>query len=259
MIRPHLVLALLLFAPQALALQSPPDERVARAEKFLKTRDFQSANAIFLVLAEGGNPHGMYHLGRAYGRGWGVGKDAGAGLDWLKQAYRFKFDKRGMAAYEVGRLYQTQPDVRDYKAAIAWFRRSLEEGYPKGHVQLAVLMDRGLGDKRNPKGALYHLQRAAKHGYPQSQIAYARKLKDGAYGPAEDREIALWAERAVKTLKRQTRNGSATAATRLGKLYMTGDIVPFDAARAKKWLKRGGKLGNRWAPEYLRKLESQSK
>ncbi len=220
----------------------------------LRAKKYAAANAVFADAAGTGSPIAMYHLGRSYIRGWGVAKDPAAALGWFQRAYDAPSDVRGKAAYEIGRIYQVYGTYRDYAKAYDWFWLSLEQGYGKGHVQLAVFYARGLGTKADKDQALFHVQRAAKLGYPQSMLAYARHLKAGDYGPADGREVQIWASRAIKILERQARRGSAAASVRLGRFYLAGDIVAKDEGRARKWLKWGRKLGSSLAKRYLAKI-----
>jgi len=223
--------------------------------QLLRANNYPAANAIFLKTAKTGNPQSMYHLGRAYIRGWGKEKNPTKALIWLNRSYKYSSNLKGKAAYEIGRIYQMQPDQRDYKKAYRWFWLGLEESYGKGHVQLANFYAQGLGVKANKKKALFHLERAAKLRYPQSMLSYAGHLKQGDYGPADPREVDMWVSKAVKILERQARKGASTSCVRLGKLYLNGGLVAEDQNLARKWFELGKQNGSSLAGRYLAKLD----
>ncbi|MBL4615004.1 MAG: SEL1-like repeat protein [Magnetovibrio sp.] len=218
----------------------------------LRANKFVDSNAIFYQATKEGSAEAMYYLGQSYVRGRGIEKNPEAGLQLLLRAYELPSKFKGKAAYELGRIFQVIASHRDYKKAHDWFWASLESGYGKAHVQLFELYDRGLGVKANQKQALYHLKHGAQLGYPQSMLAYARRLANGNYGQADQREIDGWTAKAIKVLERQARRGSATACVRLGKTYIAGDLVEVDEDKARKWFKKGRKLGSALAKRYLK-------
>lgn len=222
--------------------------------ELLRAGDFDASHKAFLAKSQGENPEAMYHLGRSYIRGWGVEKNPAIALEWFEKSFNYPSAFKGKVAYEIGRIYQMAPNLKDYEKAYKWFWVSLENGYGKGHVQLAQLYSQGLGTALNIEHSLYHIERAAKLKYPQSMLSYAKHLKAGDYGPADKREVAIWVHKAIKLLERQARRGSGTAAVRLGKLYLSGELTAKNKKLAVKWLKWGRKHGSALAKRYLAKI-----
>ena len=64
---------------------------------------------------------------------------------------------------------------------------------------------------------------------------------------------------AVPWLERAAENGNQFAQYRLAKLYLTGESVPRDTARAAELLEASAESGNQWAQYLLGKLLLQGK
>ena len=58
----------------------------------------------------------------------------------------------------------------------------------------------------------------------------------------------------IRWLKEAAENGNQRAAYRLGKEYLSGEVVSKDAAKATAWLTRSAEVGNQYAQYMLGKL-----
>jgi TPR repeat protein len=132
--------------------------------------------------------------------------------------------------------------------ALAW-------DYSKAHVQLAKHYERGIGTERDLASAFHHYEQAAIAGYPSSTINYARILLTGRYGVTPDPERArFWAERAIAGLEQKARDGSASSAKTLGRIYRDGEFMETDRTLAKDWFLRSANLGDAGAMHDLAQM-----
>lgn len=228
------------------------EEMIKQARGLQKVGRWQAAADLLTQLASDGHPVAIYHLGRAYKNGWGVEPNLDQARLIFMEAARFSFAYRGETAYELGRLFQRSSGERCAEIALQWFHKALSWDYPKAHVQLAKHYERGIGTERDLTRAFAHYEKAAIAGYPSSTINFARILLTGRYGTAPDAAQALfWAERAIAGLEKKARDGSASSAKTLGRLYRDGEFMSADPGLARDWFLRSADLGDAGAMHDL--------
>lgn len=228
------------------------DEMIKQARGLQKLGRWDAAADILTKLASEGEPVALYHLGRAYKNGWGVEPDLDQARLLFMEAAKYTFAYRGETAYELGRLFQRSSGEKCAEIAFQWFHKALDWDYHKAHVQLAKHYERGIGTERDLATAFRHYENAAIAGYPSSTINYARILETGRYGLTPDREQAQFlADRAIEGLEKKARDGSASSAKTLGRLYRDGSFVPQDRKMATNWFVRSASLGDAGAMHDL--------
>ena len=228
------------------------EEMIKQARGLQKLGRWDAAADVFTQLANDGHPAALFHLGRAYKNGWGVDQDLAQARLIFMEAVRYPFEYRGETAYELGRLFQRSAGDQCAAIALQWFNKALDWDYPKAHVQLAKHFERGIGTERDLTIAFHHYERAAIAGYPSSTINYARILLTGRYGISPDPEKALfWASRAIEGLEKKARDGSASSAKTLGRIYRDGEFVGVDRNLAQEWFLRSADLGDAGAMHDL--------
>ncbi|WP_421981906.1 tetratricopeptide repeat protein [Roseibium sp.] len=228
------------------------EEMIKQARGLQKVGRWEAAADILTQLANDGHPVALFHLGRAYKNGWGVEADLDQSRLIFMEAVRYSFAFRGETAYELGRLFQRSSGEHCAEIALQWFLKSLEWDYPKAHVQLAKHYERGIGAERDLNAAFHHYEQAAIAGYPSSTINYARILLTGRYGLTPDPDRArFWAERAITGLEQKARDGSASSAKTLGRIYRDGEFMAADRSLAKDWFLRSANLGDAGAMHDL--------
>ncbi|QFT32110.1 Putative beta-lactamase HcpC precursor [Labrenzia sp. THAF82] len=228
------------------------EEMIKQARGLQKVGRWNAAADLLTQLANDGHPVALYHLGRAYKNGWGVEADHAQARLIFMEAVRYSFSFRGETAYELGRLFQRSSGERCAEIALQWFHKALAWDYPKAHVQLAKHYERGIGTERNLPAAFDHYEKAAIHGYPSSTINYARILLTGRYGTIADPDrAAFWASRAIEGLEKKARDGSASSAKTLGRIFRDGEFLPADPSLAKDWFLRSADLGDAGAMHDL--------
>ncbi|WP_161599759.1 tetratricopeptide repeat protein [Roseibium sediminis] len=238
---------------------SPPSQQETSVEELIKQARglqklgrWEKAAEILTKLATDGEPLGLYHLGRAYKNGWGVEADLDQARLLFMEAVRKPFELRGETAYELGRMFQRCSNEKCSSIALQWFLKSLEWEYPKAHVQLAKHYERGIGTEQDLPSALHHYERAAIAGYPSSTINFAHILSEGRHGTTPDEEKAQFmADRAISGLEKKARDGSASSAKTLARLYRDGEFTDPDPAKAKEWFLRSASLGDSGAMHDL--------
>lgn len=220
-------------------------EAIKQARGLQKLGKWQAAAATFEHYAHQGYPTAMFHIAKAYGRGWGVSPDLEKSRQMLLRAVQYEFPYRGEAAYELGRLYQRAKGKDCNRIAVEWFMRALEWDYKKAHVHLAMHHERGLGVERDVDQAIVHYRKAALAGYESASIRFARAIQKGRFGMTPDPMRAQYlASRAIDALKKKAVEGSGSAAKMLGRLYRDGEFVEADIKTAERWLRRSSQLGD---------------
>lgn len=231
------------------------EEMLKQARGLQKVGRWDAAADILTQLASDGHPVALYHLGRAYKNGWGVEADLDQARLIFMEAVRYSFAFRGETAYELGRLFQRSSGEKCAEIALQWFQKALAWDYPKAHVQLAKHYERGIGTERDLTAAFHHYEQAAIAGYPSSTINFARILKTGRYGlTPKPEEARFWAERAMAGLEKKARDGSASAAKTLGRIYRDGEFMEPDKALAREWFLRSADLGDAGAMHDLARM-----
>ncbi|MBO6507746.1 MAG: sel1 repeat family protein [Roseibium sp.] len=228
------------------------EEMIKQARGLQKVGRWEAAADLLTQLANDGHPVALYHLGRAFKNGWGVEADHAQSRLIFMEAARYSFAFRGETAYELGRLFQRSSGERCAEIALQWFHKALAWDYPKAHVQLAKHYERGIGAERDLAKAFHHYEKAAIAGYPSSTINYARILQTGRYGTVANPErAAFWASRAIEGLEKKARDGSASSAKTLGRIYRDGEFMAVDRDRAREWFLRSAELGDAGAMHDL--------
>lgn len=231
------------------------EEMIKQARGLQKVGRWEAAADILTQLANDDHPVALFHLGRAYKNGWGVEADLEQSRLIFMEAVRYSFAFRGETAYELGRLFQRSSGEDCAAIALQWFMKALAWDYSKAHVQLAKHYERGIGTERDLASAFHHYEQAAIAGYPSSTINYARILLTGRYGVTPDPERArFWAERAIAGLEQKARDGSASSAKTLGRIYRDGEFMETDRKLAKDWFLRSANLGDAGAMHDLAQM-----
>ncbi|EFO32050.1 putative Sel1 domain-containing protein [Roseibium sp. TrichSKD4] len=77
----------------------------------------------------------------------------------------------------------------------------------------------------------------------------------GRYGVVQDLEQAqFWADRAISGLEKKARDGSASAAKTLGRIYRDGEFRPPDRQKSESWFIRSASLGDAGAMHDLAQM-----
>lgn len=220
-------------------------EAVAQARALQKKGELKQAIDLFELHAAEGSPTAMFHAGKAYSRGWGVKPDLVKAEHYFVSAIQFDFPQRGEAVYEMGRVFQRSIGPDCDTLAVEWFEKALGWQFVKASMQLAIHYEKGRGVDQDIGKAIKNFEIATHAGYAQALLKYAYILIEGRYDIAPNPQRAeLMIARAMETLERKARTGSASAAKQLGRIYRKGNLVPVDLAKAEKWLLQSARSGS---------------
>lgn len=221
------------------------NEDLNQAKTLQKVGKLEEAFTIYERHAAAGYPVSMFYAAKFYSRGWGVRPDLDRARGYYLQAVEYSFSYRGETAYELGRLFQRSKGPDCNTVAIEWFKNALKWNYPKAALQLAIHYEKGLGVEPDIDQAIYYYEMAMAIQNEQAMIKYARLLMTGKQGAEVDPVKAEFlASQAAILLERKAQLGSGSAAKQLGRLYLDGELLAYDAAKARKWLLRSAKLGS---------------
>lgn len=97
-----------------------------------------------------------------------AGDPQSAWLYWNGPAHRGHID----AQFLLGHLYRTGPGIpRDPQQATDWFRKAADQGHGQARLNLALMFDRGIGDRMDRARAYFYAVGAAEtlEGMPHSE------------------------------------------------------------------------------------------
>ena len=138
------------------------------------------------------------------------------------------------------------PDIsnEDKRSVVEMLERNWEQdSSPATAYQLGRIWRDGLGVPPNDEKAEMWFQRAAEWGHGNAQYALAKLL----YEQGRISEALPWYEQAAE-------GGDQFAGDQLGKLYLTGESVPKDAAKAVEHFTNAAGQGSAQAQYILGKL-----
>lgn len=185
--------------PPAAAGEGRPGEAAyLRALAALKQRDFPSAVRELQEAAAQGHAEGMAELGQAYQLGVGV--------------------------------------TVDPKAAVEWYRKSIDAGSFAGMIHLAVCLDLGKGVEADPVEAFRWYRKAADGGF-------ALGMRSVAWGYLNGRGVAKDELLGVQWMKKAVEKGDAGAMNDMGYLLENGRGIAADLAEAANWYRKAAENG----------------
>ncbi len=207
------------------------DRFAAGYEAFLGGR-YEEAIAVWLPIAEGGDPRAQYNIGVLYANGLGVPRDMGAAMDWWERAAR---QLHVRAAHNLALAILTGepvgadgPREPDLGAALRWLRIGADAGYPNSQYSLGKLYAEGAGVEADPKKAAELYLAAAKQGFARAQYNLGKAYRDGAGVPQDQKLSVFWFRQAAE-------RGHALAQDKMADRALRGDGVEADEVAALTW------------------------
>jgi TPR repeat protein len=159
--------------------------------------------------------------------------------------------KKGQASaqYNLGRMYELEIKVPVDKAkALAWYKKSADQGYADAQYRLAISMLYGNSAERNERSGRKWLSLAANNGHQTAQNLLANMANLEDFGAGNSLALTWYLDRAIA--------GNAEAALSLGKIFEHGWGISSDLHEATKWYKRAQMLGAKDAEVLLRDLKT---
>lgn len=184
-------------------------------------------------LADGGSTPAMLFLGRLYGNGTGVPRDATEAARWYKTA-ALAGSSNGMLLY--GDSLATGEPVRDLVEAERWIRQSAAAGNMGAIYRLGRMSRDGEGRPRDSLDAFNLFKQAADANYTPAMVALGLMLEGGSGIEADHLQAVQWYKRAADA-------GDPDGMAALGTMYSTGRGVERDYVAAASWYDEGAKRG----------------
>jgi TPR repeat protein len=204
--------------------------------ELLDDTDRETAFARLKHAADSGLTEARLLLARFYREGFGVAKDpaqalaiyeAGAAAD-IPGAFA------GLAELRLDPASPFHDDAAGFAAA--------ETGTNLGDISAIYLAGEcyrlGRGTAVDAAQAVFHFHLASENGHWPSALLGARLLMKGAPGLERD------PQRAVALLEMAAKENTSDHQYELGRLFLSGEIVPADDERARYWTKRAADRGH---------------
>lgn len=154
--------------------------------------------------------------------------------------------------------YNGQGVEKDVTQAVQWYQKAAEQGNAAGQITLAKVYYFGLNGKKEPVKALEWFRKAAEKGNGEAQLMVGAFYYDGDSVTGIKQDFPQAFEWLSKASKSDEDNGIISAANYyLGQMYFYGKGVNKDLTQAKQLTELSGKQGNKFAKEFLPKLQKQ--
>jgi TPR repeat protein len=186
-------------------------------------------------LADDGNAHIMYRLGRMYATGSGVARDDAEAVRWYRKGADAGNANAMSALGEAlmdgrGTAVDQQQGLRMLKAAAA--KEQIGAMYRMAHILLE-----GKLEAKDPLEAARLLTKGAESGHTPSMVELGRMYVTGIGVQADP-------TRAVALFKQAAERNFSPAMVNLGWAYEHGTGIAADASKAAMWYKHAVDLGN---------------
>jgi TPR repeat protein len=200
-----------------------------RARQTLWRADYAMALELLKPLAEQGNADAQDELGGMYAAGWGVAQSYPEALEWFRKAAAQKNVAATLSLgsfYDNGwgvekdpaqalKWYRTAAELGDahaqgragyllatatepkYDEALAWFRKSAEQGHEPAIYWLGRLHEEGWGVTQDLAKAARLYGDAAVLGDPDAQYRLALLYREGRGVPHDETQARKWIVRSV--------------------------------------------------------------
>jgi len=255
-ILPPLLLLLLIPVGRSAAQQSF-DSKQAELTVWarLKTMTPSDLQAL-MAKAQGGDAEAQCWVGRVYGEGRLVPKDAEEAARWFR-----KSAEQGYAPAQ--RLHGLMSVHVNPSVGERWMLRAAEQGDAEAQFWLGVAYDQNWFGTTDVKEAVKWYQKAAEGGNPDAQVELGQKYEDGEGVEQSFKLAAEWYRKAAEHVP--DLGGAGQGSNRLGLLYMEGRGIPQDYVQAYFWFSLNGHEGNaadaksHLAPQQIREIDRMAK
>ena len=191
--------------------------------------------AMLRRLADGGNTHVMYRLGRLYAAGNGVARDETEAVRW----YRKASDAGNMSATAAlaTALIEGRGAAIDQQEGLRLLRAAAAKDHTEATNRLGHILLEGRITEKDLLEAARLFTKAAEAGHAQSMVDIGVMYANGNGVQADLGKAAMWYNRAADL-------GNPGGMVSIGWLYEYGRGVEMDASRAAMWYRRAADLGN---------------
>jgi TPR repeat protein len=186
-------------------------------------------------LAEGGNAHVMFRLGRLYAAGSGVARDEAEAVDWYRKGASAG-NLNAMTALGVA-LIEGRGASKDPQEGVRLLRSAADKDNLEAMYRLGVVLADGKVAAKDSAEAMRLFTKAAEAGHVPSMLDLAI-LYNTAEGPAADPvKAAFWYKRAADL-------GNSAGMVNLGFMHQQGKGVEKNDITAVALYRRAAAEGN---------------
>ena len=133
---------------------------------------------------------------------------------------------------------------RDYAEALQWYRKSADQGDPRGQIVVGQFFSYGWGMPRNDTQALIWYRKAADQGDAEGADSVGRLYHTGSGVPRDNQEAMKWFRKAAD-------QGYAPSQAAVCSMYVAGEGVQADFEEGVAWCKKAAGQGNAFAQRVL--------
>lgn len=201
-------------------------------------------------LADGGNAHVMYRLGRLYAGGNGVPRDDAQAAQWYRKGTDAG-NSSAMTALAVV-LLEGRGTAIDQQEAVRLLKSAAAANNTEAMNRLAHILAEGRITEKDALEAARWFTKAAEAGHTPSMVDLGRMYANGNGVQADYSKAAMWYKQAADA-------GHTGGMVGLGWLYELGRGVETDFVKAATLHKRAADLGNSAGMVALALLHVQGK
>jgi len=209
------------------------------SEIVLEVRRFASDDGDFAQLlrrlADGGNSHAMFRLGRLYAAGSGVVRDDGEAVRWFRRGAHAG-NVNAMAAL-AGALLEGRGTPVNQQEGLRLLSAAAARDHAGAMYRLAHILLDGKLTAKDPLEAARLLMKAAGAGHAPAMVEIGHMYATGNGVQADASKAATFYKQAAEL-------GNAAGMVDLGWAYEHGTGIEADIAKAAMWYKRAVELGN---------------
>jgi len=258
-----------------LLLEKSADKGHAKAQYYLGAmyylgigveQDFKKAHQWIKKAALQSHADAQNNLAQMYEVGKGTIKDLALANKWYAKSAKFGNKD---SQYYLAKMHDKN---KDYKNAHTWYEKAARRGHADAQYRLGELYKKGNGVVQNHKEALFWYEKASQSNHVEVLGALGLIYNIGGLGVEKDHEKAqayYQRFRDAKNLPSQevinkedykvhiekARNGDKTSQFKIAVMYKNGIGTERSIEKAKYWLKKLVKSGDKKAKIELNKLK----
>lgn len=187
----------------------------------LKRRDYATGIGEMRLLANQGNPHAQYILGKLIGEGKGAPQDFKEALKWIRLAAA---QGNADAQFDLATLFQDGRGVpQDFKEAEKFYRLAAQQGHTDAQYNLGKLLEDGLGVPQNFRESIKWYLIAAELGNASAQNNLGAMFEYGK-GVQANRVLAYALYQVSAANEPSGKNKASLNASRLEQTMSSNDV-----------------------------------
>ena len=244
----------------------PARAALAEGERAYNAGDDAKALAVFLPLAQNGNPSAQFRVARIYKRDKGVPVNEAQSCNWWEALANQSAPNAATAAVNFGLCFESgKGRAQSYPQAVLWYHKAADGGNAYGMHNLGLAYKYGRGAAQSFEAAAdwfrkalaakiepgdnadtqRHLKRCennigAARGDPQAQYDMAIDLMNGHKPEVKDER------RAMAMMREAATRGTSPEAWYIYGAWLHGGMggVKYDLAQAAVWTKKAADSGH---------------